>query len=588
MTSQALGLHIPVDESRHVFGWLHVPPSDVEARATGVVLCPPVGEEYMMSHRSLRNLATRLAKAGFHTLRLDYDGMGNSSGDDRDPHRVAAWLASIRGAIGAIEERSGVSQVSLFGLRFGGTLALAAAEGRSDVASLVVYGAVPSGKRLAREIRAFSLLGEKGESEGVEWAGFLFSNETMSALAGVDPTTCPAPRALVVHRDDISGDDKIAERLRKAGVIVDEIKPPGFKAMMTPPHVAVFPDAAWTAVTDWLDRAHPTRSRGVIHPSAPRKPAAVARGVQEEIIHFGEGLTGLVTTPNEGARADAAVLFLNTGANHHVGPNRMYVRFARALAARGYTSLRYDLSTIGEGGSPSELPTLSHLYSETAIEEARQAFASLRERGHENVVLFGLCSGAFQAFHVALREVAGVAGIVLVNVQILERRAGETLDDNRSRNFTDVQRYREGMFDPARWKKVLRGQVDLKRAAKMILKRIRLRAEVAAGRLTMIFKGEDAILANVRTLVMDRGIETMLVYATGDPGVDYLEDHVGPLLPKLREQKNFSIVMLDGVDHVFTPLWSQDRLGELLVSYMETHHPAALSERRPEERRAYA
>ena len=80
---------------RPSFGWLHVP-DDGTARA-GVVLCPPLGYEYVCAHRTIRHLAEALAAAGFCVLRVDYDGTGDSSGDHDDPRRVRAWIETVEG-----------------------------------------------------------------------------------------------------------------------------------------------------------------------------------------------------------------------------------------------------------------------------------------------------------------------------------------------------------------------------------------------------------------------------------------------------------------------------------------------------------
>ena len=71
-------------------------PRATEWSCAGVVICPPLAVEGTSSQPTLRFLSTRLAAEGCAVLRFDYAGTGDSSGDDREPARVAAWLASIR------------------------------------------------------------------------------------------------------------------------------------------------------------------------------------------------------------------------------------------------------------------------------------------------------------------------------------------------------------------------------------------------------------------------------------------------------------------------------------------------------------
>src|SRR5882757_5126910 len=65
---------------RPLFAWHHAPPSALR-RGAGIVLCPPLGYEYMSAYPTMRILAERLAALGFDALRVDYDGTGNSAGD---------------------------------------------------------------------------------------------------------------------------------------------------------------------------------------------------------------------------------------------------------------------------------------------------------------------------------------------------------------------------------------------------------------------------------------------------------------------------------------------------------------------------
>src|SRR5437773_7734152 len=68
-----------------LFGCYHEPSLE-RRRKCAVVVCQPVGHEYINSHRALRQLAARLCDAGFPVLRFDYYGCGDSS--DRKSTRL--------------------------------------------------------------------------------------------------------------------------------------------------------------------------------------------------------------------------------------------------------------------------------------------------------------------------------------------------------------------------------------------------------------------------------------------------------------------------------------------------------------------
>src|SRR5438045_1954876 len=74
--------------------------------------------------------------------------------------------------------------------------------------------------------------------------------------------------------------------------------------------------------------------------------------MREEAVLFGEfrSLVGIVTEPTtqHPHLARQAVILLNPGIVHRVGPGRIYVKIARALAKMGFVILRFDLSGIGD------------------------------------------------------------------------------------------------------------------------------------------------------------------------------------------------------------------------------------------------
>jgi alpha-beta hydrolase superfamily lysophospholipase len=60
-----------------IFGWTHPPLA--APRTTAVVLVPPLGPEYLHSHRAVRHLARRLARSGYPVVRYDHPGYGDAT-----------------------------------------------------------------------------------------------------------------------------------------------------------------------------------------------------------------------------------------------------------------------------------------------------------------------------------------------------------------------------------------------------------------------------------------------------------------------------------------------------------------------------
>jgi pimeloyl-ACP methyl ester carboxylesterase len=144
-----------------LFGVYHPPQSDV-GRSMGVVLCYPMGQEYMRAHRAFRQLALLLSRAGFHVLRFDYFGTGDSSGNGEDA-TIERWIADVGTAIDELKDTADIDEVAVVGLRLGATLASHATADRADVRQLVLWDPVVSGAAyLDEELRQHAGAGTIG------------------------------------------------------------------------------------------------------------------------------------------------------------------------------------------------------------------------------------------------------------------------------------------------------------------------------------------------------------------------------------------------------------------------------------------
>ncbi len=139
---------------RPLFG-VHHPPKGKDARGEGVVLCYPMGQEYMRSHRAFRQLANLLVRRGYHVFRFDYFGTGDSAGASEDGS-LAQWLQDVGSAIEEFRDNAALQSVSLVGLRLGAALAALATASRSDVEKLVLWDPVVRGPSYLAELLAAS------------------------------------------------------------------------------------------------------------------------------------------------------------------------------------------------------------------------------------------------------------------------------------------------------------------------------------------------------------------------------------------------------------------------------------------------
>jgi pimeloyl-ACP methyl ester carboxylesterase len=105
-----------------------------------------------------------------------------------------------------------------------------------------------------------------------------------------------------------------------------------------------------------------------------------------------------------------AVLWLNAGFVHHVGPFAWYTALARRLATKGVPSLRFDLSGMGDS-----LPRRDGTWTpDRAVVDVQEAMDwAQQSKGVRRFVLAGICSGAVLAHHAAVRDERVVGAILL-------------------------------------------------------------------------------------------------------------------------------------------------------------------------------
>jgi pimeloyl-ACP methyl ester carboxylesterase len=482
--AQARAIYLRGPSMQPVFCVLHSPAvGDPPRRA--VLVCPPFGWEETCSYRARRDWAEHLAAAGHPALRIDLPGSGDSAGTARDPGRVAAWTRAIAAASGWLAENSEEAGVSAIGIGLGGLLLCQAAADGAPIDEAVLWAVPARGRTLVRELSAF------GRMEASKWAhaeaepessatdegaisagGFLLSGQSARELQQIDLTKLEIPegrlrRVLLLERDGIAPDQRLRGHLEGRGAHVTVLPAQGYGVMMMPPHEADSPTAVFAHTCAWLaekgpsDHDAPAESRPGAEATPGEKIEAVERFeasfagvlVRETPITIEQpfgSLFGVLVEPCEGPRAALAALLLNAGAHRRIGQGRMWVTAARRWAARGVPTLRLDLEGIGDAdgdGSRFNRNTRA-LYTSELVDQTLAAVDAMDalELG-PSYMLAGLCSGAYWAFHGALRD-ERVSAALMLNPQTL---------------FWDASLSTARVLRRGSRKKLLRGEVPLRR-----------------------------------------------------------------------------------------------------------------------------
>ena len=111
-------------------------------RKHAILFAQSLGHEYIRGHRNLQQLAMALCERGFDVLRFDYLGTGDSDGLCEEV-TAATMGRDLLQARQHVIEKTGISSVSLVGLRLGATVAT---HYREAFQSMVLWDPVLSGK----------------------------------------------------------------------------------------------------------------------------------------------------------------------------------------------------------------------------------------------------------------------------------------------------------------------------------------------------------------------------------------------------------------------------------------------------------
>jgi len=513
------------DPDRPLLGWLSTPRDGVSS--AGVLVLPAVGYSYWSSQRTMRVLAERLAAAGHTVLRFDYEGTGDSGGDQWDDDRVASWRTSA--AAGAGELRAlGCRRLVLVGARLGGTLALldASALGADAV---VAWEPVVTGRRYVRELRMLAMTVPETEPRAAAGTlaagGVVFSPQTLEdigklALADID--SAPAPRVLVVGA---GADAQLLERLSASGAAAEQRIANGEQALEVPAEGATVPAAVVDAICDWIGpHSGPPEGPPASGPLAARI-VHHGQALTEEVVTLGASRMVAIVTARPGLPPEAqTVVLLNPGSESHVGPGRAWVEYARELAGAGYRGVRVDWRGWGE--SPDDGLAPGRPYDAHGVDDTIEIVRALRARGHDHVVLVGLCAGAWVAMRAVLRE--RVDGVIAINPQLY-------------------------------WKP---GDPVFARNAESILQRTDARRREALGARYGVWSvldvlGQRSWAARWLDDLVAAGTPIAMLFAGRDEGLKFLEARVSRRLASATRSGVVHVADIPGIDHAMHRAWAR-------------------------------
>jgi pimeloyl-ACP methyl ester carboxylesterase len=253
----------------------------------------------------------------------------------------------------------------------------------------------------------------------------------------------------------------------------------------------------------------------------------------------------------------------------------MNVDVARELAARGYLAFRFDASGLGES-PPAPGGRENRIYSLDAVGDVQAAMDVLEERHRvSRFVLVGLCSGAYAAFHAAVAD-ARIVGQMLLSPYAFEWKEGDPVTPQTRQSFHSTRFYAKSILDGQVWRRALRGDVEVRAIARVLVERLKTRVDAEVPKLMARLRGRLRPQNDVERAfqaMSDRGVETLMVLSFDDGGLDMVSGYLGTDARKMRGRRNFVFQVMDDADHTFTTLASQGKLLAMLTGYMSRCFP---------------
>ncbi|WDQ18673.1 alpha/beta fold hydrolase [Rhodopirellula sp. P2] len=268
------------------------------------------------------------------------------------------------------------------------------------------------------------------------------------------------------------------------------------------------------------------------------------RATSEQAVVFGSHhhLVGVFHPTSQPSVQKTAAIFITPGMLHSAGPFRLHVDLASTLGSRGVASLRFDLSGIGES-----LPVGSAGRSlDRASAEISQAIDWLQEQhGIQQVILFGLCSGADDSLHAAQQD-QRVCGIVA-----MDACGYPTSRFHRNRVF---HHYLPRLASIHAWKRLTRRVLNQSPLTRWLL---RVFPESSAPEYSTMPMGTDLREYPSREIakqefqrLVDQGCRLHLIYTGGVSDTYNYAEQFFDMLPGVRWKNLATVDYFPQLDHV--------------------------------------
>jgi alpha-beta hydrolase superfamily lysophospholipase len=540
----------------------------------------------------MRELAERLAARGVPVLRFDYRGTGDSS-DGETLLRPSDWADEVLEAVAYLKSVTAIEQVSLAGFRLGATVAALAAR-RCDIKSIAMLAPVRSLRLFLREMNAVHRIWLEsaciGEDEtpppgALDFMGHRVSAEAMETIANVDlcdEPDIPAQHILIAHSGQPDGSRALSARYELHGADVKSVDFENYARVLQTSWLSELPEVLLDRVANWLSTdVEPC----VLAPAATvnANPVLVTASAVEYPLQLKERRIFAVlcepATRRPAEEPPPVLLIANTAATHHVGDGRFGVELSRALANRGFASLRVDARGLGD----SHYVASGHP-GRTVLDAigADLSWAAdwLIERGYRDIAVFGICSGAYTALQ-ATRLNRAVRGLVMVNPSAFVLPDGCTMQGAAERRLGSPRTYLRALTRVEKWMEVMRGDARLGPAIRTMWRH----AAAHAQDLAAAWSGERLCPPTDRSRVralfrrLDaNGVHVRLLFSAQDHSIGQFHMHFGMHGRHMEKLTRAQAAIVSDMDHEVLSRIARQNVTAVCEELLRTMHLAAATD----------
>ncbi len=372
------------------------------------MLCPPLGDELTLSYPTLRVLADELAQAGLAVLRFDYAGTGDSADPRSADSYVEVWRRGVEAAV-RFANSWNCGNVSLVGLRLGALLAASVAPA-CDPLVTVLWDPCLSGRHFLRQQQALQTM-ESGPPDAhvdgsKEAGGYLYDAATAAALGALRLDDVverigsggATTQYLLLARPGDESSAAISE-LRSHPSCSFELAAEQDALLHRPSFATRVPVATVRSIRDFVAAPYSQVRLSPIEAELEERAIVAIDGSHVTTERFvwlkdGDGF-GIVTEP-AGSPIYGTLICTNVAAEHHIGPRRAWVELARAAAASGLMTVRFDRTGAGDSGAVPVNNHDAHVYTPAIRHEVGALIESIAAWPSSNwLCAVGSCSGAW-------------------------------------------------------------------------------------------------------------------------------------------------------------------------------------------------